>query len=79
MSANEPAYPVVVNMHQFAGLTKRELFAMEMMKAQIVAGADTEMRGYEGWRDGLAIEAIRYADALLTQLATVTNVTKEPT
>lgn len=47
----------------------RAMFAKDFMAAAIQAGHDRDMRGYEGWRGELAREAIRYADALIEEIA----------
>jgi hypothetical protein len=47
------------------GMTLRDYFAAKAMQGSIGAGNDNVMRGYEGWRDELAREAYRYADAML--------------
>ena len=52
------------------GLTKREEFAKVMMSSMIAAGYDSgDTRSVEGWRDQMAHEAVRYADALLRALS----------
>lgn len=52
------------------GLTKRELFAAMAMQGALAAHADMNgMRGYEGWREEFSRESIRFADALLAELA----------
>lgn len=48
-----------------AGMSLRDYFAAKAMAGGITAGKDMPMRGYEGWRDEFALEAYRYADAML--------------
>lgn len=43
----------------------RDRFAGQALEAAITAGHDVEMRGHKGWRDELARESYRYADAML--------------
>ncbi len=68
---NDPAYPVPhfarpdghVD-YGFSGLTKRELFAARAMQG-ILANSGCRANTYEVY----AIDSVRYADALLAELA----------
>lgn len=58
------------SLHCEGGLTKRELFAAMAMQGALAAHTDMNgMRGYEGWREEFSRESIRFADALLAELA----------
>lgn len=48
-----------------SGVTVRDFFAAKALAGSLFAGHDMEMRGHEGWRDEIAREAFRYADAML--------------
>ena len=51
-------------------MTIREECAKVMMSSMIAAGYDSgDTRSVEGWRDQMAHEAVRYADALLCALS----------
>lgn len=68
MSGNESAYPVADenNVVGRCGLTKRELFALEMAKANRISHPNSDSEYVVGW-------GIHDADALLALLS------KEPT
>jgi hypothetical protein len=51
------------------GMTLRDYFATKALQAALIAGHDAEMRGHDGWRDELAREAYRFADAMLVARA----------
>ena len=68
---NDPAFPIPhfarpdghVD-YGFSGLTKRELFAAIAMQG-ILANPDCNAKTYEAY----AVDGVRYADALLAELA----------
>lgn len=75
MSANYPAYPADENADWNSGLTKRELFALEMAKAQRIAHPNASS-------PEVANMGVVDADALLdllAQLSTAESSAKEPT
>ena len=47
------------------GMTLRDYFAAKAMQATFTETHASEARGYNGWRDELAREAYRIADAML--------------
>lgn len=74
-----PAYPVHPEIHldsidrRWAGMTKREAFAMAALPAcyaEYFAGlARHEYPCEPGWATGVAIDSFRMADAMLAELA----------
>ena len=64
-NANKPAYPVAT------GLTKRELFAAQIMPSVIAAYLEANGRciGTDHVANNSAAHAVRIADALLAELA----------
>lgn len=68
--ADDLAYNGRSGLKPVGGLTKRELFAAMAMQGALAAHTDMSgMRGYEGWREEFSRESIRFADALLAELA----------
>jgi len=63
--------PTEVSEGNFNGLTKRELFALELTKATVIGiHSNCEPNTWHGWsEEAFANEGIRLADALLNQLS----------
>lgn len=55
---------------QKRGITLRQHYAGLAMQGLLAQAYDNNgMRGYEGWREEMGREAVRFADSLLTALA----------
>ena len=64
-----PAFPRDHRHDGHNGMDLRDWFAGMAMQGMLVSKHDHPMRGYEGWREEFAREALRFADAMIAERA----------